>query len=61
MVREAEAHAAEDARRPQEIELRNQTDSLVYSTERTLREHGAKLSRGRPGASSRRSARRGRR
>ena len=36
MVREAEANAAEDARRRQEIELRNQTDSLVYSTERAL-------------------------
>jgi molecular chaperone DnaK len=44
MVKEAEAHAAEDARRKQEIELRNQTDSLVYSTERSLAEHGAKLS-----------------
>ena len=44
MVKEAEAHAAEDARRREEIELRNQTDSLVYSTERTLAEHGAKLS-----------------
>jgi molecular chaperone DnaK len=44
MVKEAEAHATEDARRRQEIELRNQTDSLVYSTERTLAEHGAKLS-----------------
>jgi molecular chaperone DnaK len=43
MVREAEANASEDARRKQEIELRNQTDSLVYSTERTLTEHGAKL------------------
>ena len=43
MVKEAEANAAEDARRQQEIELRNQTDSLVYSTERTLAEHGAKL------------------
>ena len=30
MVKEAEAHAAEDARRREEIELRNQTDSLVY-------------------------------
>ena len=28
----------------EEIELRNQTDSLVYSTERALAEHGAKLS-----------------
>jgi molecular chaperone DnaK len=44
MVKEAEAHAAEDARRREEIELRNQTDSLVYSTERTLAEHGAKVS-----------------
>ena len=43
MVREAEANAAEDARRRQEIELRNQTDSLVYSTERTLAEQGANL------------------
>ena len=44
MVREAEANASEDARRRQEIELRNQTDSLVYTTERTLAEHGSKLS-----------------
>ncbi|MBI1735196.1 MAG: Hsp70 family protein, partial [Candidatus Rokubacteria bacterium] len=44
MVKDADAHAAEDARRKQEIEARNQTDSLVYSTERTLTEHGAKLS-----------------
>jgi molecular chaperone DnaK len=44
MVREAEANANEDARRKQEIELRNQTDSLMYSTERALAEHGAKLS-----------------
>ena len=44
MVREAEAHASEDAQRRQEIEVRNQTDGLVYATERTLREHGDKLS-----------------
>jgi len=43
MVREAEANAGEDARRRQEIELRNQVDALVYSTERALAEHGAKL------------------
>ncbi|HSE93093.1 MAG TPA: molecular chaperone DnaK [Methylomirabilota bacterium] len=43
MVKEAETHAAEDAKRKQEIETRNQADSLVYSTERTLSEHGAKL------------------
>src|SRR5205807_2304615 len=46
MVREAEAHAADDTRRRQEIELRNQTDSLVYATQRGLAEHGAKLSEG---------------
>jgi molecular chaperone DnaK len=43
MVREAEANASEDARRRQEIELRNQVDTLVYSTERALAEQGAKL------------------
>jgi molecular chaperone DnaK len=44
MVKEAEAHAAEDQQRRQEIELRNQTDSLVYQVQRALAEHGAKLS-----------------
>jgi molecular chaperone DnaK len=44
MKKEAEAHAAEDARHRQEIEVKNQADSLVYSTERTLREHGDKIS-----------------
>src|SRR5512145_2654582 len=43
MVKEAESHAAEDTRRKQDIETRNQADSLVYSTERTLAEHGSKL------------------
>ncbi|MBI2493435.1 MAG: molecular chaperone DnaK [Candidatus Rokubacteria bacterium] len=43
MVKDAEANAGEDAKRKQEIEIRNQTDSLVYSTERSLAEHGAKL------------------
>src|SRR5215475_1811792 len=44
MKREAEANAAEDAKRREEIEVRNHADSLVYSTERTLREHGDKVS-----------------
>ncbi len=43
MVKDAAANAAEDAKRRQEIEARNQTDCLVYYTERTLAEHGAKL------------------
>ena len=44
MVGEAEFHASEDARRRQEIELRNETDALVYSVQRSLTEEGAKLS-----------------
>ena len=44
MVREAEANAADDTRRRQEIELRNQADGLVYSTERALAEQGARVS-----------------
>src|SRR5438874_3619351 len=43
LVKEAESNAAEDTKRKAEIETRNQADSLVYSTERTLTEHGAKL------------------
>jgi molecular chaperone DnaK len=43
MVKDSEANAAEDAKRKEEIEVRNHTDSLIYSTERTLGEHGAKL------------------
>jgi molecular chaperone DnaK len=43
MVKDSQANAAEDTKRRQEIEVRNQTDSLVYSTERTLGEHGSKL------------------
>ena len=46
MVHDAEANAADDTLRKEEIEVRNQTDSLVYSTERTLGEHGAKLPEG---------------
>jgi len=43
MVGEAEAHADEDKKRREEIEVKNQADSLVYSTERTLAEHGDKI------------------
>src|SRR5881296_1624141 len=44
MVREAESHADEDKRKREEIEARNRADSLVYSTEKVLREHRSKLS-----------------
>jgi len=43
MVREAESNAADDGRRRQEVELRNQTDSLVYQTERALAAQGSTL------------------
>jgi len=43
MVKEADVHAADDAKRKQEIEIKNQADSLVYTTERTLAEHGDKV------------------
>jgi molecular chaperone DnaK len=43
MMKEAESNAAEDAKHKEQIEVRNQTDSLVYSTERSLGEHGSKL------------------
>ena len=44
MAKEAEAHAEEDKNRREEIDARNQLDSLVYSVEKMLREHGDKIS-----------------
>ena len=44
MVRDAEAHAEEDRQRRDEAETRNNADSLVYQTEKVLREQGDKLS-----------------
>ncbi len=41
MVREAEAHAADDHARRQQAEARNKLDNLIYTTEKTLKEHGA--------------------
>ena len=43
MVRDAEAHAADDRRRREEAEARNQADTLVYQTEKLLREQGDKV------------------
>jgi molecular chaperone DnaK len=43
MVREAEKHAEEDKKRRGEIELRNQCEHLVYTTEKTLNEHREKI------------------
>jgi molecular chaperone DnaK len=44
MAKEAEAHTAEDRAKREEIEAKNQLDSLVYNVEKMLREHGDKIS-----------------
>jgi molecular chaperone DnaK len=44
MAKDADAHAAEDKTRREEIDSRNQLDSMVYSVEKMLREHGDKIS-----------------
>jgi len=43
MVRDAEAHAAEDAQRKEEADIRNQADTLVYQTDKLLSEQGEKV------------------
>ena len=43
MVREAEQYAEEDAKRREAVEVRNQGDSLVYSTEKFLADNGEKI------------------
>ncbi len=43
MVRDAEAHAAEDKKKRELIEARNQADSLAYQTEKSLKEFGDKI------------------
>ncbi len=44
MTRDAELHAAEDRRRREEAEARNQADNMVYNIEKMLREHRDKIS-----------------
>ncbi len=43
MVKDAEAHAEEDRQRKEEADVRNQADTLVYQTEKLLREQGDKV------------------
>ncbi len=43
MVKEAQEHAEEDRKRREQIEARNHADSLIYTTEKSLKEHGDKL------------------
>jgi len=44
MVKEAEKYASEDSKKKEEVELVNQADSLVYSTEKSLKDYGDKVS-----------------
>ncbi len=43
MIKDAEAHAEEDRKRKELVEARNQADTLVYTTEKSLREYGDKI------------------
>jgi molecular chaperone DnaK len=44
MAKDAESHATEDRRRKEEVEARNQADSMVYNVEKMLKEHRSKIS-----------------
>ncbi|MCK5226110.1 MAG: molecular chaperone DnaK [Planctomycetes bacterium] len=43
MTQQAEEHAAEDKKKRETVDVKNQADQLVYSTEKTLKEHGEKV------------------
>ena len=43
MVKEAESHAEEDRKRKDQVEVRNQADSLIYSTEKSIAENAEKF------------------
>lgn len=44
MAQDAELHAEEDKKRREVVDLKNQADQLIYQTEKTLKEHGDKVS-----------------
>jgi molecular chaperone DnaK len=50
MIKDAESHAAEDKAKLEEAEVRNRADSLVYQTEKTLKENADKVPEGERGA-----------
>ncbi|HLI10142.1 MAG TPA: molecular chaperone DnaK [Alphaproteobacteria bacterium] len=50
MVKEAEAHSAEDKKRRELVEARNQADALIHTTEKSLKEYGDKVSAAEKGA-----------
>jgi molecular chaperone DnaK len=43
MVKEAEKHASEDAKRREQVEIRNRADSMVFTAEKALRDYGEKV------------------
>ncbi|PLS76659.1 MAG: molecular chaperone DnaK [Actinobacteria bacterium] len=43
MVRDAEAHADEDRRRKEEVDIRNSADTLVYQTEKLIKDQGSRM------------------
>jgi molecular chaperone DnaK len=43
MARDADAHEAEDRKRKEEVEARNRSDQMIYSVEKTLKEHRDKI------------------
>jgi len=44
MTKDAESHADEDKKKREVVDLKNQADQLIYSTDKTLKEHGDKVS-----------------
>ncbi len=44
MVNEAEAHAEEDKKEKEKVEVTNEADAMIYSTEKSLKEYGDKVS-----------------
>ncbi len=44
MVKEAEANKDADKKKRESVDVRNQADTLIHSTEKNLKEHGAKIS-----------------
>ena len=44
MVKDAEANKEEDKKKRESVDTRNQADTLIHSTEKNLKEHGAKVS-----------------
>ena len=44
MIKDAESHAEEDKKKKEVVELKNQADSLIHATEKSLKEHGTKIS-----------------